>query len=146
MNRKCYTVFKIVRAYGGALWSISFGPSDVCCVQYVPGQWVQAPEIMRRLGYDLCVFRDLTYVRSFVGSPRSRLRDWEVWRCDARGVRQPLLFSLGEEFVTVFIKSLLDGHALDIEAIPYGSWPHGTLFARSVRLVEPIPWDHELLR
>jgi hypothetical protein len=87
------------------------------------------------------VFRDLTCVRSYVAGPVGRLPDWELWRCKARGVRQPLVFSLGEEFVTAFVRAALDGPALDIESIPYGAWPRGTLFARAVRLVERVPWE-----
>jgi len=147
MNRKLHTVYKIVRTEGGAFWSMSFGRSDVCLVQYVPGQWVQAPELMRRLGYDLCVFRDLTDVCSFIARicwrPPS---DWQLWRCHARGVHEPRVVYLRVDCVTHYVQSALDGCPPDIDTIAYGNWPPGTLFARAVRLIDPVPWDHELLR
>jgi hypothetical protein len=137
-------VYKIVRVDGDAYASISFSEGDAAYVRYEPGQWARAPEAMRRLGYDLCVFRDLTYVATFRGPVRRA--EMEVWRCDAQDVWEPTLPSLDVRSVDMYVRAALDGRPLDIETLPYGAWPPGTLFARAVRLVKQVPWDHELLR
>lgn len=141
MNRRIYTVYKIVRVDGDAYASISFCEGDLPYVRYRPGKWAYAPEPMRKLGYDLCVFRHEYDACAFAAHPGGAPPDWQLWRCDARGVRQPLMFSLGQEYLLAFIEAVLDGDPMDIETFPRGYWPPGTLFARAVRLVERVPWD-----
>jgi hypothetical protein len=138
VNPKLYAVYKIVRVDGDAYGSISFSEGDAAYVRYEPGQWAHAPEVMRRLGYDLCVFPHLNYVRHFIdsfhgfagsGLPRS----WALWRCDAQDVHVPRVPHL-DEWSAKTIPTI-------VRAVPIGAWPMGTLFARAVRLVERVPWD-----
>jgi hypothetical protein len=134
MTQEIHTAYKLVRVDRDAYASISFSEGDAAYVRYQPGQWVRAPAGMRKLGYDLCVFQHRNYVRDFVTGSEPP-PDWEVWRCEAQGLSTPRVPSLGERLPTTIVR-----------AVPIGAWPMGTLFAHAVRLVERIPWDHELLR
>jgi hypothetical protein len=81
-------VYKIVRVEGDGYGSISWREGDYPYVRYRPGQWTYAPEMMARLGYHLCAFVTLTALHKYI-CPYGPPRDWEVWRCDARGVSEP---------------------------------------------------------
>jgi hypothetical protein len=147
MNRKLYVVYKIVRVDGDGYASIAWREGDLPYVRYVPGQWTYTPEVMAGFGFYLCTFESLNAAHYYLGAYEPP-HDWELWRCDARGVRVPRVPRLDEERVNEAVATTLDGQPLDPVRlrIPFGTWPPGTLFARAVRLVERIPWDHELLR
>jgi hypothetical protein len=144
---KMTTVYKVVRATGdGYYTSVSFHEGDVAYVRYRPGRWAYAPAPLRKLGYHLTVFPDLTSIQKWLGHPRwNPPRDWQVWRCDARGVHEPRLLSFWEEDVTAWVQAVqavLRGDPVRIGEISSGRWVPGTLFARAVRLVERVPWDN----
>jgi hypothetical protein len=139
-------VYKIVRVDSDGYASISWREGDLPYVRYRPGEWTYTPEVMTRLGYHLCAFITLTALHKYI-CPYDPPRDWEVWRCDARGVSEPRVPHLDEERVHDAVATTLDGRPLDIIGlrIPHGAWPPGTLFALAVRLISRVPWDHPYL-
>jgi hypothetical protein len=139
MRQRLKTVYKIVRTDtgGSALASISFMFSEPACTRYTPQKWVRAPKVMRKRGYDLCVFDSLESVHDFINWDQYHPPcSWQVWKCDAIGVRKPVANRLFTDYVTSFVLG-----ELGAEEIRFHAWPTGTLFATAVRLIEPVPWD-----
>jgi hypothetical protein len=140
------TMYKIVRVDGDAYASISFSEGDVPYVRYRPGRWSYTPKELRRHGYHLCVFWDFCYITRYLWYPGWKPpSDWQVWQCDARGVHEPGVFHIDEDYVLEYFHRVLNKQEPYFHRIPHSRrWPGGTMFARSVRLVKPVPWEEVL--
>lgn len=137
---KTVKAYKVVSIERDKLTSLSFRLGDPACVVYKPQEWVRAPLAMRKRGYWLYVFADLTDVQKFFMMDKFAIAkeayDIELWECEALDLHVPMANRLDVDDV-----NMLTAGTLRKPRGWYRSWPDGTLMARAVRLTKPVPWE-----
>ena len=117
-------VWKVVRRAMGRL--VSAIADGRAMVEYKPGEWVEAPEWLRRLGYNLLAFDDLEAAKEFADKCWG---SFEIWEAEAESVvyvpKAPLdLVSLACGEIEP------DRHLLE--------WPEHTVMCRRLRLIRRV--------
>ena len=118
------TVYKLVKRVDDKLVSIK--ATGEAQVEYKVGEWSQAPEWLKKEGYDLCIFKEQATAEKVQ----------QVWEKDS------ILFECEAENVHYTDQPYLSIHHLDRgEISDYGgaSWPTlAQVMAEKVRLIKEI--------
>jgi len=118
------TVYKLVKRVDDKLVSIrATGKAEV---EYKIGEWSQAPEWLRKEGYDLCIFTDKAIAQDV---QQKWEKDNVLFECEADGIHQAYNPYLS-------IAYLSDGKMEDWDC---GTWPSlARLMAEKIRLIREI--------
>ena len=116
-------VWKVVKNVNGRL--VSAIVKGQAAVEYIPGEWVEAPEWLRSKEYHLLAFQDLSEAIDFA-KLHSATRNLEIWEAEAEDL-VPLPFPLD-------ISRLSVGLAIRIKDY----WPTGTIMCRRLKLLKRV--------
>ena len=117
-------VWKVVKRIDRKL--VSVVADGKAMVEYKPGEWVEAPEWLRRLGYNLLAFDDLEAAKEFSLVFSGNL---EIWEAEA-------------ESVVYVPKAPLDLLSLALGKIEpnrhFLEWPEHTVMCRKLKLIRRV--------
>ena len=137
--------YKIVKNVNGKLFSWNFEGWGT--VQYIPGKWVEAPELAQKYGYHLTVFEIFEDAEAWV--IRAESSSLEIWECEiilAKRIMPPIYWAIGSSSLVEFAKENNKSKQYFYGNSPEQlDWPKGTLMAKKVKLIRKVwPKDKEV--